>query len=84
MDKKQGQNTLNTGIGVGGTSILAIFVVLCLVTLASLSLVSAQADYVKIVFLEENRELTSNITVEKEDDIIYSLTTTQFDGGFNK
>lgn len=45
MDKKQGQNTLNTGIGVGGTSILAIFVVLCLVTLASLSLVSAQADY---------------------------------------
>ena len=34
-----------TGIGVGGTSILAIFVVLCLVTLASLSLVSAQADY---------------------------------------
>ena len=45
MNKKQGQNTLNTGIGVGGTSILAIFVVLCLVTLASLSLVSAQADY---------------------------------------
>lgn len=47
--------------------------------------VEQDATYeMKIVFLEENRELTSNITVEKEDDIIYSLTTTQFDGGFNK
>ncbi len=43
MEKKQ--TTLNTGIGIGGVSILAIFVVLCLVTLASLSLVSARADY---------------------------------------
>lgn len=41
MKTKQG----NMGIGVGGVSILAIFVVLCLATLAALSLVSAQADY---------------------------------------
>ena len=41
MRTKQG----NMGIGVGGISILAIFVVLCLATLAALSLTSAQADY---------------------------------------
>ncbi len=35
----------NTGISVGSSSILAIFVVLCLTTFATLSLVSAQADY---------------------------------------
>ena len=33
-----------TGIGVGGSSILAVFVILCLTTFATLSLVSAQAD----------------------------------------
>ena len=33
-----------TGIGVGGSSILAVFVVLCLTTFATLSLVSANAD----------------------------------------
>ncbi|MDL2224914.1 hypothetical protein LJC20_01730 [Eubacteriales bacterium OttesenSCG-928-M02] len=32
------------GIGIGGASILAIFVVLCLTTFAMLSLVSARAD----------------------------------------
>ena len=32
------------GIGIGGASILAIFVVLCLTTFATLSLVSARAD----------------------------------------
>ncbi len=38
-------NDGNVGTGTGGISILAIFVVLCLTTLAALSLVSAQADY---------------------------------------
>jgi hypothetical protein len=37
-------NDGNVGTGTGGISILAIFVVLCLTTLAALSLVSAQAD----------------------------------------
>ena len=36
---------LNTGISVGSSSILVIFVVLCLTTFATLSLVSANADY---------------------------------------
>lgn len=35
----------NMGIGVGGPSILMIFVVLALTTFAALSLVSARADY---------------------------------------
>ncbi len=38
-------NKEGAGIGVGGISMLAIFVVLCLTTLAVLSLVSARADY---------------------------------------
>ncbi len=38
----KGVNGVNTG--TGGISILAIFVVLCLTTLATLSLVSAKAD----------------------------------------
>jgi len=37
-------NDGNVGMGTGGISILAIFVVLCLTTLATLSLVSAKAD----------------------------------------
>lgn len=40
MKEKQ----IGFGIGAGGISILAIFVVLCLATLAALSLVSARAD----------------------------------------
>ncbi len=36
---------INTGISVGSSSILVIFVVLCLTTFATLSLVSANADY---------------------------------------
>lgn len=35
----------NTGINVGGSSILVIFVLLCLTTFATLSMVSANADY---------------------------------------
>ncbi|MEA4854071.1 MAG: hypothetical protein VB082_07330 [Christensenella sp.] len=38
-------NGNRNGIGIGGVSILAVFVVLCLTTLAVLSLVSARADY---------------------------------------
>lgn len=39
-------NDRNTaGVSTGSVSILAIFVVLCLTTLATLSLVSARADY---------------------------------------
>ncbi len=41
-DMKEKQ--IGAGIGAGGISILAIFVVLCLATLAALSLVSANAD----------------------------------------
>ncbi len=37
-------NKAGVGIGIGGISMLAIFVVLCLTTLAVLSLVSARAD----------------------------------------
>ena len=33
------------GIGIGGVSILAVFVVLCLTTLAALSYTTAQADH---------------------------------------
>ena len=40
MKEKQ----IGSGMGAGGISILAIFVVLCLATLAALSLVSARAD----------------------------------------
>ncbi len=39
MKEKQ----IGSGIGAGGISILAIFVVLCLATLAALSLVSRQS-----------------------------------------
>ncbi|MEM1483346.1 hypothetical protein V6615_00550 [Oscillospiraceae bacterium PP1C4] len=35
----------NTGINVGGSSILMIFVLLCLTTFSTLSLASANADY---------------------------------------
>lgn len=35
----------STGINVGGSSILVIFVLLCLTTFATLSMVSANADY---------------------------------------
>jgi len=35
----------HTGINVGGSSILVIFVLLCLTTFATLSMVSASADY---------------------------------------
>lgn len=38
------KNNISTGASTGGISILAIFVVLCLTTLATLSLVSARAD----------------------------------------
>ena len=37
-------NKSGVGIGIGGISMLAIFVVLCLTTLAVLSVVSARAD----------------------------------------
>ncbi|WP_312645618.1 hypothetical protein [Hydrogenoanaerobacterium sp.] len=40
-----GREKNNTGISVGSSSILVIFVVLCLTTFATLSLVSAKADY---------------------------------------
>ncbi len=43
---KGDKNYGGMGIGTGGISILAIFVVLCLTTLATLSIVSARADYV--------------------------------------
>ncbi len=35
----------STGINIGGSSILVIFVLLCLTTFATLSMVSANADY---------------------------------------
>lgn len=39
------KSNLNTGISVGSSSILVVFVVLCLTTFATLSLASANADY---------------------------------------
>ena len=41
MSKSKG----TTGLNVGGSSILVIFVLLCLTTFATLSMVSANADY---------------------------------------
>lgn len=41
MNRKQG----GMSIGIGGVSILAVFVILCLTTLAALAFTSAQADY---------------------------------------
>ncbi len=38
-------NKTGVGMGIGGISMLAIFVVLCLTTLAVLSVVSARADF---------------------------------------
>ncbi len=43
-------NKAGVGIGIGGISMLAIFVVLCLTTLAVLSLVSARADLTLMLF----------------------------------
>lgn len=44
MTKQRKKSTGRTGLGVGASSILVIFVLLCLVTFATLSLVSARAD----------------------------------------
>lgn len=43
-ERRDRSRGLNTGIGVGGSSVLAVFVVLCLTTFGVLSLVSARAD----------------------------------------
>lgn len=43
-ERRNASRGLNTGIGVGGSSVLAVFVVLCLTTFGVLSLVSARAD----------------------------------------
>lgn len=45
MNSKKQRRTAGTGLGVGVSSILVIFVLLCLVTFATLSLVSARADW---------------------------------------
>ena len=44
MTEHRNKGTGRTGLGVGVSSILVIFVLLCLVTFATLSLVSARAD----------------------------------------
>lgn len=44
MKQPSERQRVNAGISVGGSSVLAVFVVLCLTTFAVLSLVSAQAD----------------------------------------
>ena len=44
MTEHKNKSTGRTGLGVGASSILVIFVLLCLVTFATLSLVSARAD----------------------------------------
>lgn len=43
--KREGFGKNNIGLNTGSSSILVIFMVLCLVTLASLSMISAVSDY---------------------------------------
>ena len=45
MTEQEQKRRGGTGLGVGASSILVIFVLLCLVTFAALSLVSARADW---------------------------------------
>lgn len=45
MSKSKNSSTASFGTGVGSSSILVIFVILCLVSFATLSIVSANADY---------------------------------------
>ncbi len=45
MSKSDNRNTLSFTSGIGSSSILVIFVILCLVSFATLSIVSANADY---------------------------------------
>lgn len=45
MNKKTTGNVLSFTNGIGSSSILVIFVILCLVSFATLSIVSANADY---------------------------------------
>lgn len=42
---EQNKHKINYGISIGSASILVIFVILCLVSFATLSIVSANADY---------------------------------------
>ncbi|WP_066685145.1 hypothetical protein [Christensenella intestinihominis] len=42
--KDRGAQGVHVGIGIGGVSILAVFVILCLTAFAALALTSAQAD----------------------------------------
>ena len=45
MSKSKSFSGISFGTGVGSSSILVIFVILCLVSFATLSIVSANADY---------------------------------------
>ena len=45
MNKNANHNSLSFTSGIGSSSILVIFVILCLVSFATLSIVSANADY---------------------------------------
>lgn len=45
MNRQTNQNKLSFTSGIGSSSILVIFVILCLVSFATLSIVSANADY---------------------------------------
>lgn len=75
MKEKQ----VGSGIGAGGISILTIFVVLCLATLAALSLVSARADQ----NLAEKNALASAEYYQadaKAEEILHKLLAAAKDG----
>ncbi len=73
-------NKAGVGIGIGGISMLAIFVVLCMTTLAVLSLVSARAD----MALTEKTALASSQYYEadaKVEEKLAALLATVESGG---
>nr|WP_320025561.1 hypothetical protein [uncultured Acetobacterium sp.] len=85
---KKGQNILN----IGTSSLLVIFIVLCLVTFATLSVVSAHADYklsqtlddrTKNYYLASNQAESTLNTIDNRLLFIYHNSSSELDY-FNK
>ena len=74
MDKK-----LNMSIGIGGPSIIMIFVVLCLTTLAALSLMTANADW-KLT-LKTAEAITDYYVADNEAEEILASADTSLKAG---
>ncbi|MBR6003766.1 MAG: hypothetical protein IK068_03485, partial [Lachnospiraceae bacterium] len=65
MRKKKREFSLNVGV----SSILFIFVILCLVSFSTLSLASAMSDYKLGNKVKNNTEMYFNACNEAEDDL---------------